>query len=89
MRNQFFADNRDLFKYDLILEIVSTINLLNQFFFIPMLTQDHGTHGNQINRHKAKAGFENSSLRNYLDECILKEHRNICHIINYFKRLLP
>ncbi len=85
MRNQFFADNRDLFKYDLILEIVSTINSIKQFTFIPMLTDDHGSHGNQFDRDKAKAGFENLTLKNYLDKCIKDKNRNIRHIKEYFR----
>jgi hypothetical protein len=84
MTNQFFGDNRDLFKYDLVSEIVSSINSINQFSFIPMLTKDYGSHGNQINRDKAKAGFKNLKLKNYLDKCILNGKRNILCIKEYF-----
>ena len=55
MKNQFFGDNRDLFKYDLILSVVKGVDQIRQFTFIPMLTKDYGNHGNQINRRIARA----------------------------------
>jgi hypothetical protein len=86
MRNQFFGDNRDLFKYDLIREIINGINNINNFTFIPMLTKNSGQHGNQTDRKKAKAGFQNINLMSYLDNCIKQERRNIIEIKNYFEK---
>jgi hypothetical protein len=51
-----------------------------------MLTEDHGTHGNQFVRDKAKAGFKNLTLIKYLDKCIMNEKRNISHIKEYFRK---
>ena len=40
MKNQYFGDNRDLFKYDLFLKIIQKTDSVNRFTFIPMLTPD-------------------------------------------------
>ena len=84
MKNQFFGDNRDLFKYDLILSVVKGIDQVKQFTFIPMLTEDSGDHGNQIDRKRAKAGFNNGELQIFLDNCISSNVRNIVKINEYF-----
>jgi hypothetical protein len=86
MRNEFFGDNRDLFKYDLIKEVILGIQTINNFTFIPMLTKDIGKHGNQIDRNKAKAGFKNMELTTYLDNCIDNDRRNIIEISGYYKK---
>jgi hypothetical protein len=39
MKNQYFGDNRDLFKWDLIRK-VAEYNLVNQVIYIPMLTSE-------------------------------------------------
>ena len=42
MKNQYFGDNRDLFKYDLVHTIIRArhAGLPSRFTFIPMLTKD-------------------------------------------------
>ena len=87
MKNQFFGDNRDLFKYDLIQHIIQGIKEIDKFSFVPMLTRNSGTHGNQVERQKAKAGKYNYNLINYLDKCILENRRNITEIIKYYKQI--
>lgn len=84
MKNQFFGDNRDLFKYDLILSVVKGFDQVGQFTFIPMLTEDSGDHGNQIDRRLARAGYNNIKLINYLDKCIKNNKRNIIEIKRYY-----
>jgi len=42
MKNQYFGDKRDFFKYDLSIELCERIPL-KQFTFIPMLTENDGT----------------------------------------------
>ena len=56
MKNQYFGDNSDVFKYDLIYQIMQ-VGLVNYFTFIPMLTEnDHKNHGEKSNRKKAMVG---------------------------------
>lgn len=69
MKNQYFGDNRDLFKYDLVLHLIENVNFLEHFTFIPMLTENDGrTDGNRRDYSKAKAGVNNEALKEYLKE---------------------
>ncbi|MCD5409167.1 MAG: hypothetical protein LRZ87_00120 [Methanocellales archaeon] len=83
MKNQYFGDNRDLFKYDLILRVIEETDSINHFTFIPMLTKNDDTkQGGERNRDKAKAGTKNKDLRNFLDEYFSHENRR-----EYFKQI--
>jgi hypothetical protein len=84
MKNQYFGDNRDLFKYDFITEIMLSINSLKHFTFIPMLTEnDKKNDGNMRDFETAKAGKKNdvlkACLKKYGENCDknLRDFRNI------------
>ena len=84
MKNQYFGDNKDLFKYDLALEIMRA-GLVEHFTFMPMLTKpDETNHGRKNNRNHASTG--NKDLMNFLDECIDKGQQDIAHIVAFFQR---
>src|ERR1700679_1621877 len=51
MKNQYFGDARDLFKYDLLLELVA-IQGGRQLVFIPMLTPNDGTAEGNLTGYK-------------------------------------
>lgn len=86
MKNQYFGDNRDLFKYDLVLQIIQA-GLVNHFTFIPMLTEPDGTkHGGKIDRSQAKVGTENKELMIFLDGCVREGKRDIEQLGNFFAR---
>lgn len=87
MKNQYFGDNRDLFKYDLILHLIENVDCLNHFTFIPMLTEDDGrTDGNRRDYSKARAGTRNDSLKRFLSE----RPKNIREIKDFFSsRSIP
>jgi len=85
MKNQYFGDNRDLFKYDLVYQIIQT-GLVDHFTFIPMLTKNDDTgHGGEDDRDKAKAGTENKDLKNFLDKCRREDRRDIKQLGSFFK----
>lgn len=91
MKNQYFGDIRDLFKYDLIQKIMEQCPTLRQFAFIPMLTaNDDRTDGNRRviddKRMQGRPGSENNELKTFLrkfDEVSSKE-RDFRVIQNYF-----
>ncbi|KAB2948264.1 MAG: hypothetical protein OIN84_03210 [Candidatus Methanoperedens sp.] len=86
MKNQYFGDIRDLFKYDLILRICKENALTERVLFIPMLTKNDGKlDGNKIDYSKAKAGTKNEELKCYLTNCIQNNRRNVAEIEFYFK----
>ncbi len=99
MKNQYFGDVRDLFKYDLIQEIMQQPPRLmqqpprlRQFTFIPMLTKnDNKTDGNNritdaIIEKGLRAGTQNIELIKYLrkDNEIKPEDRNFIKIRKFF-----
>jgi len=91
MKNLYFGDNRDLFKYDLVLRIIKE-RLVNHFTFIPMLTPAKLTsintkrEGEQRDRSKAKAGCKNRDLVEFLNRFNNKSKRDIKHLDVWFKK---
>jgi hypothetical protein len=92
MKNQYFGDNRDLFKYDLILHITKKA-VVSNFTFIPMLTPNEPPRksrkkheGEQRNRLMAKAGYKNQGLLKFLNRFNNKSERNIRHLDAWFKK---
>lgn len=85
MKNQYFGDNRDLFKYDLILQVIRGIDSINHFTFIPMLTENDDTkQGGERNRLKAKLSKKNKELIRFLDEFENESKRDIKHLKSFF-----
>jgi hypothetical protein len=86
MKNQYFGDNKDLFTYDLIYQIMQA-GLVNHFTFIPMLTSNDDTeNGGKYNRDKAKVGTKNKELMSFLDGCIREGRRNIKELEGFFTK---
>jgi len=92
MKNQYFGDVRDLFKYDLIQQILEEINSLQGFTFIPMLTENDlkGGDGNKRDFDRAKKnsrpGTNNKELMKFLLKYkIDKDKRDFTEIEKYFK----
>ena len=82
MKNQLFADKRDFFKYDLLLEILNGIPDFHQLTFIPMLTSDdNSNHGGQT---KYQLGKRREDLFYFLRGCLERGARDIHHLRAYF-----
>ena len=61
MKNQYFGDIKDLFKYDLGEFLINEIPELERFTFIPMLTpDDKGPDGNKLN-YDGRPGSKNTN----------------------------
>jgi len=95
MKNQYFGDVRDLFKYDLIEKILEGVRPLEKrFTFIPMLTNGESKSGDGNKRDFERAsvhgrpGTKNEQLwtliKNY-DKETPKEKRNIADIRRCFE----
>lgn len=87
MKNQYFGDIRDLFKYDLIQNIVTQSKILERCIWVPMLTpNDESLHGER--RSRPKAGWDNQELKAFLDNYDKgKSERNIAHLqsVRFFR----
>lgn len=88
MKNQYVGDNRDLFKYDLITEIIKGLKLQQRFTFIPMLTpNDASNQGNERDFSEKDAGWKNKPLRVFLERFhnMHKDKRDFREVANYFR----
>jgi len=89
MKNQYFGDIRDLFKYDLITEVMKGVKPLQKFIFIPMLTpNDNRNDGNKRNFTEKNAGYLNERLKQFLTHwghAVSKERRDFREIKEHFK----
>lgn len=87
MKNQYFGDVRDLFKYDLVLEILLKNKFTNTFTFIPMLTKNEpGRNGARTDYSKATAGIRRKELKEFLEKCVKEGRRNLKEFERYFKQ---
>ena len=74
MKNQYFGDRRDLFKYDLLLDLV-TAHGANRLTIVPMLTaNDESGEGNLTH---AGARQWHPRLHSFLKQCRSEGHRDI------------
>ena len=86
MKNQYFGDIRDLFKWDLIEHILATVSAFRRSLtYIPMLTPDGGNHGNLVDYDDA-VGCKNGPLRRYLGQCVESGKRDINLIVPYYEK---
>jgi hypothetical protein len=84
VKNQYFGDNKDLFKYDLVWKIMKA-SPVTHFTFVPMLTKpDKTKHGRKSNRNHAST--PNKELMNFLDDCINKGCKDIKQIVPFFQQ---
>ena len=87
MKNQYFGDIRDLFKYDLIENIVTQSDVLERCICVPMLT-DNDERRDGEKRSDPRAGWRNQELRAFLDQYAKgKSERNISHLrrVRFFR----
>ena len=92
MKNQYFGDVRDLFKYDLLQRILKELSPLQRLTFIPMLTKyaPERRDGDKRDFDRAKEdgrpGTNNEKLIGFLKKYggIDKDKRDFTKIENYF-----
>ena len=85
MKNYYFGDNRDLFKYDLISFLLEE-GQKKSFTYIPMLTKDNENSTAKYRNYKCAVGEKNEKLLSFLKKHSRKEEeRNLEKIRDYFK----
>ena len=93
MKNQYFGDVRDLFKYDLLQRILKETSCSQRLTFIPMLTKydPESSAGNKRDFDRAKKdgrpGTNNKRLVEFLTKRkeIDRDKRDFTEIVEYFK----
>lgn len=87
MKNEFFGDRRDLFKFDLALWMSSSAS--GRLTYVPMLTELTRERGNgEYDYQRAKAGYHNAQLLKLLNNCahgIDGHSQDIREIVPYFQ----
>ncbi len=85
MKNQYFGDTKDLFKYDLVEYLVRRVPGVDRFTFVTMLTEkDDGTDGNKLD-YSGRPGSLNTDLVGYLRERVSSGRRNVSEIREYYE----
>lgn len=83
MKDQFFGDSRDYFKYDLMIFLADNLQETQRFTFIPMLT------ANDKSGQGAKTGYkqmkpDTPGLYDFLRRCIREERRSVAQLRTFF-----
>lgn len=85
VKNQYFGDDRDLFKYDLVTTLIQEVPSLRRFTFIPLLTpRDDTGQGNVVDRREGAPGSGNIMLIEHLDNSRINDDPCISQIRSYF-----
>lgn len=89
MKNQYFGDSRDLFKYDLAISLLVDYGLSKNFTLIPMLTKDSGnTHGSRTGYKSGRPGTLRTELVDFLSKCLKYRKRNVNELNRFFTNYL-
>jgi len=83
VKNQYFGDKNDLYKFDLVLELMEHVPGLSQFVYVAMLTPaDDSDHGHLF---KGDADGRSEELRAWLAERIEQGERDVNHLAAFFE----
>jgi len=82
MKNQYFADKRDYFKYDLLLYLVEHVPSFQRLTSIPMLTPDEG--GGDGGKTGYQQGQADGRVFAFLKDCLARETRDILLLRDFF-----
>jgi hypothetical protein len=87
MKNQYFGDKRDLFKYDLWLHVAERVQEITSLTFIPMLTPYDPT--NQGGQLPKGPGPYRQELYEFLKGCCNAGDRSIAKLRDFFRERTP
>jgi hypothetical protein len=86
LKNQFFADKRDFFKYDFLLSLIEGTVGLRRFTFVPMLTPDDGTSDGSLTDYPPGLHPRRQDLWNFLRDCLKRNERDIRKLHVFMRR---
>jgi len=82
MQNQHFADRRDFFKCDLLLEVMEKVPGLRQLTWVPMLTPNDGSGAGGLTEYEQ--GQRRKDLYDFLRRCLADGRRDLRELRGYF-----
>lgn len=80
MKDQYFGDKNDFFKFDLILTLIESIEKLKAFTFIPMLTESDGSRDGTLTSYN---GNRRKELKIFLGKYANSNNRKVCILREY------
>lgn len=83
MKNQYFADKNDYFKYDLVISLANGLPDIVRFTFIPMLTPDDNSRDGQLINYDQRTRREDLFL--FLHSC-LEGPRKVSRLREFFRQ---
>jgi len=89
VKNQYFGDRNDFFKYDLALSLVEQVGALRAFTLLPMLTPDD-EHADGNPTDYSALGKHRLGLHEYLMACVADPpRRRVSSLKHYMRRNAP
>lgn len=85
MKNQYFSDRRDFFKYDFLLALMEGVPGLRRFLFVPMLTPDDGSTDGTLTDYIAGEHPRRRDLWEFLQGCLKRGERDIRALRRFMK----
>ena len=83
MKNQYFGDRNDYFKFDLCIFLVENLPKIEKFTFIPMLTADDG--GRDGLKVSYPMGVGRESIYKFLQKCLVENRRGVTQLRSSFE----
>jgi hypothetical protein len=83
MKHQYFGNRRDLFKYDLLLDVLAGVPSLKRLTLVPMLTPDDTTREGP--RLPASSGRRSPELATFLSRCHQENVRDLRQLREFFR----
>jgi hypothetical protein len=83
VKNQFFADKRDYFKYDLWLDIAERMPGIKSLTLVPMLIPDDSTNEGRITSYTE--GKRRKRLYGFLQFCLVPKRRSITRLREFLR----
>jgi hypothetical protein len=84
VKNQYFGDRNDLYKYDLVLELMEHVPGLSQFVYVAMLTPRDGRRDGRFTDYPA--GGRSEELWAWLNERVSWGERDVTYLAGLFER---
>jgi hypothetical protein len=82
VKNEYFGDRSDYFKYDLLLELLETMTFPGDLTFIPMLTAGDGSGDGGLTRYDCGTG--RYGLYWFLQYCLGTKQRDVRQLRRFF-----
>lgn len=85
MKNQYFADKRDFFKFDFLLALMECPAGFRRFTFVPLLTSDDGSSDGNLTDYASSEHPRRQDLWNFLRDCLKQGQRDLRKLREYMK----